>query len=103
MKLKVYANLFREQSEYLYRIAFFYLGDEQPALEAVRTAACEGFRRIRDLDDGQSFKLQITRGLLAESTINQKPTDISPPCISVICRRWRLGRSLTPWIFRRAL
>ncbi len=73
MKLKVYANLFREQSEYLYRIAFFYLGDEQPALEAVRTAACEGFRRIRDLDDGQSFKLQITRGLLAESTINQKP------------------------------
>lgn len=73
MKLKVYANLFREQSEYLYRIAFFYLGDKQPALEAVRMAACEGFRRIRDLDDGQSFKLQITRGLLAESTINQKP------------------------------
>lgn len=73
MNVKVYSRLFREQSEYLYRIAYFYLGEEQPALEAVRKAACNGYSKIRDLDDGQSFKLQITKGMLAESTINQKP------------------------------
>ena len=73
MKVKVYSRLFREQSEYLYRIAYFYLGEEKTAMEAVQKAACEGYAKIRDLEDGQPFKLQITREMLANSTINQKP------------------------------
>ena len=73
MKVKIYSRLFREQSEYLYRIAYFYLGEEKMALEAVKKAACEEYGKIRNLEDGQPFKLQITRGMLADSTINQKP------------------------------
>ena len=55
MKVKIYSRLFREQSEYLYRIAYFYLGEEKMALEAVKKAACEEYGKIRNLEDGQPF------------------------------------------------
>ena len=73
MKVRVYCRQFREQSEYLYRIAYFYLGKTGPALEAVRQAACGGFKKMEEPDSGRTFKLQITRSMLAESTINQNP------------------------------
>ncbi len=73
MKLKTYCRLFREQREDLYRIAYFYLGEEEPALEAVRNAACHCYGLADSAEDARSFKLQMTRGMLAESTINQNP------------------------------
>lgn len=73
MNVKMYCRLFREQSGYLYRIAYFYLGEEKPALRAVRKTACEGYRKVKKTEGGENFKLQMIRVLLKGSTINQNP------------------------------
>lgn len=68
-----YSQNIRAEKEYLYRIAYFYLGDETAALDTVRKTIIQGYLPGGKPEDGHGFRLEIARVLLQTGTVNQKP------------------------------
>lgn len=69
----VYSQRIRSEQEYLYRIAYFYQGEEQAALETVRETVLKGYREILKTESPEEFRREITRILLRQGAVNQNP------------------------------
>lgn len=61
---KAYGQLIEYYKEYLYRMAWLSLKDEEKALDVVGECILNGFRAIRTLKNPKYFKTWITRILL---------------------------------------
>lgn len=59
-----FAKIFAQQSNYLYKIAFMHLKDEQRSLDAIQECAYKGFKNVKNLKDEKHFKSWLTRILI---------------------------------------
>lgn len=69
-----YTELYKTYNEYLYKIAFSYVKDENKALDIVQECVYKGFLNIHKLKDPSIFKTWITR-ILINSAINYIKSD----------------------------
>ena len=69
----VYSQRIKAEQEYLYRIAYFYQGEETAALETIQETVARGFREGKNQETAEEFHLEITRILLQQGGVNQKP------------------------------
>ena len=59
-----YGQLITEYQEYLYKMAFLYMKNQQDALDVVGTTILKGFQNIKTLKNPEWFKTWITRILM---------------------------------------
>lgn len=59
-----FAKIITQQSNYLYKIAFMHLKDEQRSLDAIQECAYKGFKNVKNLKDEKYFKSWLTRILI---------------------------------------
>lgn len=59
-----YGQLITEYQEYLYKMAFLYMKNQQDALDVVGTTILKGFQNIKTLKKPEWFKTWITRILI---------------------------------------
>jgi RNA polymerase sigma-70 factor (ECF subfamily) len=68
-----YEQKITEEQQFLYRIAYVYLGDEAAALETVRKTVAECYDMDIPLDDDRKFRLETARTLMKEGGVNRQP------------------------------
>lgn len=61
---RAYGRLVRDQKEYLYRMAFLYMKNEEDALDVVGDCILNGFQNISGLKNPQYFHTWLTRILI---------------------------------------
>ena len=66
-----YGQLITKYQEYLYKMAFLYMKNQQDALDVVGTTILKGFQNIKTLKNPEWFKTWITRILI--NTANDSP------------------------------
>ena len=59
-----YGQLITKYQEYLYKMAFLYMKNQQDALDVVGTTILKGFQNIKTLKNPEWFKTWITRILI---------------------------------------
>lgn len=59
-----YGILVQEHQEYLYKMAFLYMKNQEDALDVVGTAILKGYQNIKRLKKPELFKTWITRILI---------------------------------------
>lgn len=62
--VNAYGQLIELHKEYLYRMAFTYMKNEDDALDIVSECVLKGFQNIRKLKDAAMFRTWITRILI---------------------------------------
>ena len=67
-----YGELIRYYQEYLYKMAFLQMKNEQDALDLVGTAILKGYQNIRSLKNPEWFKTWLTRILINTAKSTQK-------------------------------
>lgn len=67
-----YGALIAEHQEYLYKMAYLYLRNEDAALDVVGTTMLKGYQSIRTLKEPEYFKTWITRILIRAAQGEQK-------------------------------
>lgn len=67
-----YGKLIAEYQEYLYKMAFLYLKNEEDALDVVGNTILKGYQNIHTLKNPEWFKTWITRILINEAKDEQK-------------------------------
>lgn len=81
--VNAYGALITYYQDYLYRVAFLYVKNEDLALDAVGECILEAFRSIRTLQKPEYFKTWLTRILIRcaarvfKQTIACAPTDMT--------------------------
>lgn len=61
---EAYGILISEYKEYLYKMAYLYIKNEQDALDIVDTTILKGFQNIHTLKNPDWFKTWITKILI---------------------------------------
>lgn len=69
-----YGQLIRQYQEYLYRMAFLQMKNEQDALDLVGSVILKGYQNIKDLKNPEWFKTWMTRILINTAKSELKKT-----------------------------
>lgn len=67
-----YGKLITEHQEYLYKMAYLYVRNEDTALDVVGSAILEAYQSIRKMKQPEYFKTWITRILIRAAQKEQK-------------------------------
>ena len=70
-----YGRLITEHQEYLYKMAYLYVRNEETALDVVGSTILSAYQSIRALKEPEYFKTWITRILIRAAQSEQKKID----------------------------